>query len=131
MSTMTYAGTLVIDQCYCGIQHAIPHQLQKQAAEDGKGIYCPLGHKWFYAETVQQKLEREQQARREAEQRIRATRELLHAEERSHAATRGHLTRHRKRAQAGVCPVQGCKRHFQDLERHIASKHPDYAKAHS
>jgi hypothetical protein len=126
MATMMYTGTLLIEECWCGIQHAIPSQLQKQAAEKGAGVYCPLGHRWFYSETVQHKLERERQARIAAEQRTRATRELLHAEERSHAATRGHLTRHRKRAHAGVCPVHGCKRHFKDLERHMASKHPGY-----
>lgn len=25
-----------------------------------------------------------------------------------------------------TCPVDGCKRHFKDLRRHISTKHPDY-----
>jgi hypothetical protein len=31
----------------------------------------------------------------------------------------------KKRAVAGVCPC--CNRHFRELERHMASKHPKYA----
>lgn len=48
------------------------------------------------------------------------------------ARTRGYqgaLAKTKKRAAKGVCPVAGCKRHFADVERHIASKHPDYVTA--
>ena len=49
---------------------------------------------------------------------------LLDTEERSHAATRGHLTRAKKqvhRAEHGVCPH--CNRSFQNLARHMQTKH--------
>lgn len=124
--------TLVTVECYsCGMVYAIPESLQRSALRwhgdrpNGWKLHCPLGHEWYYVgETA---IERAKRLKNEATQRERATRDLLRHEERSHAATRGHLTRQKRRAHAGICPVQGCKRHFQDLERHMESKHPDYA----
>ena len=116
---MTYTETLVVTHCHCGIALAIPENLNRTARDDGKAIYCPIGHTFVYTENYKAKLER-------AERRIQATRELLHAEERSHTATRGHLTRHKKRAAAGVCPC--CHRTFKQLRKHMNVKHPDYVK---
>jgi hypothetical protein len=121
MTTLVYSGTLTVVQCWCGIRHAIPVELDRQARDNGKTVYCPLGHSWVYKETRADELEREL---RQAQQRQRATRDLLDAEQRSHSATRGHLTRTRKRAAAGVCPC--CQRTFQNVARHVATKHPDF-----
>lgn len=115
---MTYSETLVVTHCWCGIALAIPDTLHRYAhRHKGKEVYCPLGHTFIFNDTIEEQLTRE---------RIRhaATKDLLQAEERSHTATRGHLTRQRKRAAAGLCPC--CKRHFTNVERHVASKHPDF-----
>lgn len=127
-----FAGeaTLVVVECYsCGMTYAIPQNLHESALKyhgdkaNGWRLVCPVGHEWWYTgESALQRSEREAQEAREREQ---ATRELLAHESRSHAATRGHLTRAKRRAHAGVCPVAGCKRHFADLERHMESKHPN------
>lgn len=124
--TMVHVTALVTTTCWCGVAHAIPTSLMRMAQEDGTAVWCPLGHEWVVSgKTAAQEL-KEANVRIEAERRrTQATRDLLHAEERSHSATRGHLTRQRKRVSAGVCPVQGCQRHFKDLERHMKSKHPD------
>jgi hypothetical protein len=127
VNTLSYTGTLVVEECHCGIKHAIPSQLQQQARDTGKTVYCPLGHSWIYTETMQQKLDRERAERQKAELRERATRDLLRAEERSHRTTRGHVTRQKRRAAAGVCAC--CHRTFKDVERHMRSQHPDYVKA--
>jgi hypothetical protein len=125
MTELTYTETLRVTHCYCGIAVAVPQTLHRRANEsDEIGIYCPLGHKFFFTETTQQKLDRAQQALKDAEKRERAVRENLRAEERSHIATRGHLTRHKKRAKAGVCPC--CHRTFKQLSAHMSNKHPDF-----
>jgi hypothetical protein len=115
---MTYTETLLVTHCWCGIALAVPENLHAYAKRHkGKEIYCPLGHTFVYTDTFEEKYEREQRAHR-------ATRDLLGVEERSHVATRGHLTRARARAAAGVCPC--CHRSFENLARHVKSKHPDF-----
>jgi len=47
--------------------------------------------------------------------------------ERNHSkAIRGELTKLKKRVTNGVCPC--CHRSFQNLRRHMATKHPNEAK---
>jgi len=41
----------------------------------------------------------------------------------SSSVTTWQLTKVRNRIRAGICPF--CTRHFTDLERHVASKHPE------
>lgn len=127
MPQLTYTEKLETTTCWCGIHLAVPANLLRHAKDDSSNsIYCPLGHKFYFGETNKERLEEETRRRQEAERRARATRELLAAEERSHSATRGHLTRQKRRVSAGVCPVEGCHRHFQNLDRHMQSKHPEF-----
>jgi hypothetical protein len=116
MSTISYTGRLVVVSCWCGIQYAIPEQLE-QHKQRGNSIHCPLGHQTQYVRSMADELA-------EAKRRAQATRDLLDQEQRSHAATRGHLTRQKKRVAAGVCPC--CTRNFQNLARHMANKHPEF-----
>jgi hypothetical protein len=118
MTTISYTGELTVVTCWCGIHLAIPSTLYDVAHRDGTSVYCPLGHAFSWSDTTKKELER-------ARYRLQATQELLAQEERSHAATRGHLTRQRKRVAAGVCPC--CHRTFQQLARHMAAKHPEFA----
>jgi len=130
MTTLNYTETLDVHHCWCGIAHAIPANLSRRASEEGVDVYCPLGHVWVIKDTEIKKLRRklaaEEAARADEERRRRAAQDLLRAEERSHAATRGHLTRTKKRIGNGVCPC--CNRHFTDVEKHMASQHPDYVE---
>lgn len=126
MGQLTYEGTLEVTTCWCGIVVAVPANLYRQARNHtGRQIYCPLGHTFHYTQTYEERYERERELRAEAERQAAAARDLLKAEERSHSATRGQLTRTRKRASAGVCPC--CNRTFQQLARHMKTKHPDFA----
>lgn len=126
MSTLTYTGTLQICSCWCGIRLAVPVSLYDEAKRHGKAIHCPIGHTFVYGNTLEKQLSQAQREAAEAQRRVRATRDLLDHEQRSHAATRGHLTRHKKRAAAGVCPC--CNRTFQQLARHMAGRHPGYVR---
>lgn len=129
MATLTYTGQLVITNCWCGMKQAIPRDLYDFAERTGKAVWCPLGHEWVFGDTVKKDLARTKELLEQERRRLQATRDLLAQEERSHAASRGHLTRQRKKLEkvvAGVCPVDGCKRHFADLRKHISTKHPAY-----
>lgn len=127
---MTYSGTLTTVTCWCGMRHAVPTELrehQQRQHQDGRpqdSIYCPLGHRYVIAGKGEAEVLRQQLAT--ARRSRDATRDLLDHEQRSHAATRGHLTRTRKRAAHGVCPC--CKRTFQQLDRHMKAKHPNFVK---
>lgn len=114
------------------MRHAVPeelHDYQQRAHNDGdknvQSIYCPLGHGHVPAGKGEAQLERERRERAEA--RAQAIQDQLDSEKRSHAASKGQLTKAKKRVGNGVCPC--CNRHFVNVERHMATKHPDYADA--
>lgn len=127
-ATINYTGTLVVTSCWCGIKLAIPNDLHSLARRHkDHTVWCPLGHKFVYSNTIEEQLEEQKRATSRAFQRERAVRELLVAEEHSHRATKGHVTRKKKeleRVANGVCPC--CNRSFRNLERHMAGQHPDY-----
>lgn len=124
-----FTDTLVVVTCWCGINHAVPRDLrnfQLRQHRDGQrvtSIFCPLGHSHAPAGKSEAEKLREQKDRLEA--RHRALADQLEAETRSHRATKGQLTKVKKRIGKGVCP--GCNRHFADVERHMATQHPDLA----
>lgn len=129
--TMTFTETLTVTSCWCGIHFAIPSNLYSWMQRDSDhSCRCPMGHTMVFSDTQKEELERARAALADATKRAAATRELLAAEERSHAATRGHLTRKKTqvhRAEHGVCPH--CNRSFQNLRRHMASKHHEEVTA--
>lgn len=91
------------------------------------GFFCPNGHGLAYGgNTLKERLTRAEQARDSARAYARSVQDQNDAERRSHAATKGQLTRVRKRIAAGVCPC--CNRTFQNVARHMAGQHPDYAE---
>jgi DNA repair exonuclease SbcCD ATPase subunit len=124
-ATMTYSETLTVTSCWCGIRLAIPDNLYRYLQKSDKNhCYCPLGHTFVFSNTLEEQLEQAREHARKAREREGATYSLLKEEERSHAATRGHLTRAKKqvhRAEHGVCPH--CNRSFQNLTRHMETKH--------
>jgi len=112
----------------------IPAELN-DAALRGRGViefFCPYGHSAVYVvgESEADKLRRErdrlaqQVAQRDDE--VRRQRELREGVERQLSAQRGVVTRIRNRVGHGVCPC--CSRTFDNLARHMKSKHGEYAK---
>jgi len=118
-------------ECWCGLPFALPTRLKNTCLETGDSFHCPLGHKNTYKESRADKYRREAE---KLKQRLahkddiitRERRDREHAE-RSAAGLRGHITKLRKRASAGVCPC--CNRQFQDLYRHIKTKHPEFSNS--
>lgn len=103
----------------CGIAFAISETLYRKAnADHGVWFYCPNGHHiHFSGRSTQDKL-------RDAEARSVALQDQLEASAREAEATRAALLRDRQRFANGVCPC--CNRSFENVRRHMATKHPDY-----
>lgn len=121
--------------CNCGMAFAMTKDF-KQAKLDARGgrgetFYCPAGHSQHYlGETEEQKLRRERDRLKQNEawyeQRAAELREEAAHERHRANGYKGHANKLRRRAKAGVCPC--CTRHFDQLERHMAGKHPDFAR---
>ncbi len=123
----TYVGetTLEVTICTCGVLFAAPEKLIDSRREDGQTFYCPNGHALSFNGDIT-RLKRDLA---NAKDRLAYERSRADQTEASLRATKGVVTKQRKKLEkvvAGVCPVDGCKRHFKDLRRHISTKHPDY-----
>lgn len=136
MASTKFASPIVVatvkldaEECkVCGAIYALSQDFIAARRKDGKTWCCPNGHNWHFlqGESETDRLKRELT---QANERIESERtwarlqeQALSDERRSHAATKGKLTKTRNRVQNGVCP--DCNRTFQDLARHMHSKHP-------
>jgi hypothetical protein len=122
ISTYTNTGTFVelyVSDCAaCGVVFAMTVELENRRRKDRDSFYCPNGHGMhFTGKTDEQKL-------REAEAREVALQDQLRASIAEGEATRAVLLRDRSRIANGVCPC--CNRSFENVRRHISTKHPDY-----
>lgn len=121
---------VVIECANCSIDFGIGAHFQKRRRDDHETFYCPNGHPNCYPQ---------QQGKSEAEKLnewLSQQLKMAHARadswkdqaETAEARRRGQKaanTRLKKRIAAGVCPC--CRRSFEDLARHIAGQHPDFA----
>jgi hypothetical protein len=130
MSAFAQTATVNLEHVHCkncGLSYALPANFLKHRRERGGRWRCPnLLCDWVnvgYSETEIERLRKqvEEKDRRiafEANARRTAEEQLATAEKRS--------ARLRKRVAAGVCPC--CKRTFQQLSRHMKTKHPEYGE---
>ncbi len=127
METMLVTETLTKITCgKCGGCYAIAERYRQEKQDETGHWHCPYcQQQWgFYGKTEAQK----QRHRAEvAESRERAAQCRTRAMERSRNALKGVVTKTKRRIGKGVCPC--CNRTFQDLQRHMAGKHPEYADA--
>lgn len=129
-----YAGRAIIiteSCCNCGVVFGLHEPTYNQRREDGKNFFCPNGHSQHYSETeasrLKKELEKERQRRTWAEQeRDNQRAKTIKAQKRT-SAFKGEVTKIKKRVHNGVCPC--CNRSFQNLKRHMATKHPEKVKA--
>lgn len=130
---ITYTTRLDTTTCgVCGVPFAIPADMLARAKRDpDEWIWCPNGHKLHWpgpseADELREQLEASLSRARMAEEASRRNRETSLMHKRQAAAYKGQLTRARKRAGAGVCPVTECHRTVRQLADHMATKHPGY-----
>jgi len=124
--TVTEKETLVTIHCAsCHMMFAITKDFEERRRSDRHEFYCPSGHnQWFEGITDAERAKRAEEKAKRAEARAAAIRDQLDASERSNRALKGVATKLKakvEKAEAGVCPH--CHRSFQDLRRHMLSKH--------
>jgi hypothetical protein len=136
MTTQIFTGTLVVHTCGgCGTVYGIEKSTwDRVQADDGLSIRC-TNHKcpWPSAHFPESELARTKRALEHAQRcsqgnREEADRERARKEaaQRQASALRGVITKTKRRVHHGVCPVEGCRRTFQNLRDHVRNQHPDY-----
>lgn len=109
----------------CKCQMWIPDDLNGAAlrARGEIPFYCAYGHRQYYieGESEETKLRRE---RDRLNQRIAEKDDEIKALEGRRRAAVGQVTKIKNRVGHGVCPC--CSRTFENLARHMGSKHPTY-----
>ena len=112
--------------CNCGIPFGITSDRMKVLRERGGDFYCTNGHSQRYTETDNMRLKKQL---RNVNQQLEWSETNLQSEKDSHRATRGVVTKIKKRTGNGECPC--CNRSFQNLRRHMGTKHPDFKEEKS
>ncbi len=119
MTTISVTKTLDVEECgTCGIVYAMTQDFMAARQRDGAWWCCPNGHRWEYTETEVSRLRKENQVLRQQKNAIVLERNRL-ADDLMDKAKE--LKRVRKRIGNGTCPH--CNRHFQDVEKHMLTKH--------
>lgn len=117
----------------CGCHFGMDVAFYRARKEDGKTFYCPAGHSLHYGDNEADRLRREladekarsrsiASSRDYAFSELRETEAKLTQKKRLYTRTRNELTKVKTRVAAGVCP--DCNRSFQNVARHMATKHP-------
>jgi len=134
MTTVLLGIQLTVHTCIrCGMTFAVPTTMDHRYHQSHETFYCPAGHGQSYTgesdadklKKLQRQLEAAKKHAKEMEGWGEEQSELRRQTERRLSATKGQLTKTKKRIAGGVCPC--CNRTFQDLGRHMAGEHPDYA----
>lgn len=136
MGRETYTSTVTIIDCgECTVTFGLETSMYDRVTKTGEWFWCPNGHRIHYFESENQRLRNEKEA---AERRLIRERAALDQARADRDAARnsvrtlkGVVTKTKKRAAAGVCPVPGCKRSFQNVAAHVRSQHPDFVQDHA
>lgn len=114
---------IAIECIKCGVMFAWPDHMEQQKRKDGTVFYCPNGHGMSWASSLKTETERLGQELSEAKERERRARQDAEFFKNQRDGFKGEITKLKRRAAAGICPC--CNRHFANLERHVATKHPE------
>lgn len=102
----------------CGLDFAMTRQFYDETKRTGRGWYCPNGHSRIWGGPSTEAELRSAKAR---EQHLA---DQLQASVQEAERIRFELIRDRHRFANGVCPC--CNRSFENVARHMQTKHPDY-----
>lgn len=127
----THTNRMVTETCYkCHVLFGMTEEQHDLCLERGYSFFCPNGHSQCFCESREQKLEKEL---RTAEQSRDTYNRWYDEEVKDHKTTmkqrnahKGQVTKIKRRVSNGVCPC--CNRTFENLARHMQSKHPDYVE---
>jgi uncharacterized small protein (DUF1192 family) len=121
----------VYECCVCNVVYGVSRAFIERRQEDGETFYCPNGHHNVFSGPTE--LERTKTQLRQERERLAAERAKHDQTKASLTATKAAKTRFKNERDqlhsyvgAGVCPVPGCRRHFQNLAAHMERKHPSF-----
>lgn len=130
---ISFNDKLTVHSCpTCHIVHAIPEQMDERMHTFNKAeypnstayAYCPNGHQWHYRGKSAATKQAEQDARDLATTRLQLsnTEAELTLTRKQRTVARTKLTKTLNLIIKGMCPF-GCRRHFNNVEAHIATQH--------
>lgn len=125
---------LIVWECpSCGIVYGIPKKFADECRENGTRYYCPNGHSLGWSETDADRERKQREATERRNAALVSQLDQAQSERDSYKnqarALKGVVTKTKKRAANGVCPVAGCKRHFANVAAHVARQHPEFKDA--
>jgi hypothetical protein len=129
--TLNVETQLITEECYsCHILFAFPESLKTELLRQkaGRQFFCPNGHSQHYIGEREEDVLKRQLARAEQDRDYYKQARTRLAEDnmtlaKTNASLRGNVTKLKKRAANGVCAF--CHRSFQNVQRHVLSKHPE------
>ena len=115
----------------CGGIYAIAETYRQQKYQKGGYWNCPYCQcSWGFGTSEIDRLKAQLSAKEREVEQERKRKEWAQQEaritEHRRRALKGHLTKTKKRISHGVCPC--CNRSFENLRRHMTTKHPAYIK---
>lgn len=116
---LNYSVSLISETCVnCGVEFAWPKEMRDARLKDKKSFYCPNGHSmsWSGPNATERELSETKSRLAQVERDAAFKAEQIKTLERK-------AKRQTRRIHAGVCPH--CNRTFEQLARHMASKHKD------
>ena len=122
--TLAHKVTLNVWECpACGVIYGITEEFARMKQAAGESYVCPNGHRLSWKDSEADVLRRHLASANQDAEWYKAR----HAEaEGSLRATRGVVTKLKKKVQAGVCPVDDCRRNFVNVGSHVRRMHPDW-----
>jgi hypothetical protein len=115
---------ILVECCRCATPFLMTKRMNRNFRENKDTFYCPIGHpQGYYGKNEKDKLEDELKKLRieKDEQEQELQNKWLDEMNRANK-----LDRKLKRVHNGVCPC--CKRSFENLRRHMETKHPEISK---
>ncbi|MEQ8636877.1 helix-turn-helix domain-containing protein [Gimesia maris] len=121
-STFVRVELVHISSGCCNIEFGLPRSLYDECKEEGTEFHCPkCGCSRVFVEPEKQKLKKEIER---LKGRVHSSEcKRRDAESQRNAARKSHR-KMRDRVKNGVCPC--CNRSFDNLLKHMKSKHPEY-----
>lgn len=129
--TLSHIIQLRSIQCFkCGVTFGMDEYFYQERRKDSKGFFCPNGHEQFFCESEADRLKKQLAAEQAKNATLTkrnewAVKDAELSRERAEKLARK-LKRTTNRIAKGVCPC--CNRSFENLQRHMHSKHPDYSE---
>jgi hypothetical protein len=114
----------------CGIPFYIPQKYKEKLEKHGQTFHCPNGHSlWFGKSRVEELEEELAQQKNNYENMKRYKDGIIEDKNNQIKVAKAKKTRMENKIKAGLCPFcTGKHRHFDNLQSHIETKHPDQVK---